>query len=270
MTKLRRWVYHYRIAVLLHAILFAAVIAVWVWTRPGMPFGSQDVTWHRSQVNRDLYVGLDPEYPPFTQWTPDQIEGLEADLAREIGDRLGVKTTILIMGSDGFYDALLKGDVDMVISGLHVDPSQEEWVYYSEPYFDGGQILVSRPEEKYQEMKQLDGKTIAVEFASSGDTEARRWERRLHSLSIQRYILPAEAMQAVLDDEADAALVDTISARFFLKDQAGLVMADETVVSEGYVIAMRQASFKLCQEVERVLEDMKDDGTLEEMISRWL
>jgi len=33
---------------------------------------------------------------------------------------------------------------------------------------------------------------------------------------------------------------------------------------------MRQASFKLCQEVEHVLKDMKDDGTLEEIISRWL
>jgi polar amino acid transport system substrate-binding protein len=251
-------------------IVVAVLILAWLLTRPGRRFGPQDVTWIRSQTNKDLYVGLDPNYPPFTEWTPEQIEGLEADIAREIGRRMGVKTSILIMGTDGLYDALYTGYVDMIISGLRVDPTQEYWVHYSRPYYDAGQILVSRAAAPVHHMRDMNSKTIAVELASAGDIAARRWERRLHALDIQRYMLPDEAMHAVQVGEADAALVDTVSARLYLKQHDDLAMADETTVPEGYVIAMRKASFRLVSAVERALADMIADGTLDAIIARWL
>jgi ABC-type amino acid transport substrate-binding protein len=248
----------------------ALLIAGWLLTRPGARFGPQDGTWIRVQINKDLYVGLDPDYPPFTQWTPDQIDGLEADLAREIGNRLGVKTQILIMGSDSLYDSLYTGYVDMLISGLHVDPTQAYWVHYTPPYYDAGQILVSRAESPVENIRDMDGKTIAVEIASAGDLAARRWERRLHALDILRYMLPNDAMQAVQQGQAYAALVDTISARLYLKDHTDLVMAPKTTVPDGYVIALRKGNFRLVEAVERALDDMRADGTLDTIIARWL
>ncbi|MBN1679340.1 MAG: amino acid ABC transporter substrate-binding protein [Anaerolineae bacterium] len=254
-------------------VIFMAVavwIAYWQLTRPGALFGPQDLTWHRVQVNRDLYVGVDPNYPPFAEWTPEAIVGLEADLAREIGRRLGVETQVLIMGYDGLYDALYTGTVDMIISGLQIDLGRVSWVHYSQPYFDAGQILISLADAPVGTIRDLDGKTLAVEFASAGDLEALRWQRRLHALAIERFMLPDEAMQAVQQGQADAALVDTVSARLYLKQHNDLVMADDTVYSEAYRIAMRQQNFRLIEAVEQVLDDMQTDGTLEAIIDRWL
>lgn len=249
-------------------ILSAAVL--WRLTRPGARFGPLDGTWYRSQINKDLYIGLDPSYPPFTRWTPEQIEGIEADLAREFGQRWRVKTSILIMGYDGLYNSLYTGTVDMVISQLRVDPVLTEWVHYTQPYFDAGQILVSRSDAPVQNMNELDGHSVGVELASAGDAAAQRWERRLHSLEIKRYMLPNEAMQAVQRGEVKAALVDTVSARIYLKTHDDLVMADKTTVSENYVIALRRANFRMIEEVEQALDDMIEDGTLNEIIARWL
>jgi polar amino acid transport system substrate-binding protein len=239
-------------------------------TRPGARFGPQDMTWIRVQTNKDLYVGLDPSYPPFTEWTPDGIIGLEADIAREIGRRLGVQPQILIMGSDSLYDSLYTGYVDLVISGLRVDPAQEYWVHYTRPYYDGGAILVSRRAQPFEDIRDLDGHALAVEIASTGDIAAQRWSRRLHVLDIRRYMRPDEAMQAVQSGEADAALVDTVSARLYLKDQVDLVMADHTTAPGEYVIALRDDNFLLIKAVEEALVDMIRDGTLETIIERWL
>ncbi len=255
---------------LIALLVLALLVLGWRLTRPGARFGPQDVTWIRVQANKDLYVGLDPDYPPFTEWTPDQIDGIEADIAREIGVRLGVKPQILIMGTDSLYDSLYTGYVDLIISGLHVDPTLKEWVHYTRPYYDAGQILVSRADSPVGNMRALDGKTVAVEIASQGDLAAQRWQRRLHALDVQRYMLPDDAMSAVQAGRADAALIDTVSARLYLDRHDDLVMADKTTVPDGYVIALRKANFRLIDAVERALNDMIADGTLDAIINRWL
>ena len=258
--------------ILAGAALTALVLggALWALTRQGAPLGPLDLTWRRVQINRDLYVGLDPSYPPFAQWTPDGIVGLEADLAREIGRRLGVETHILIMGYDGLYDALYTGEVDMLIAGLVPDPAREDWVHYSAPYFDAGQVLVYRIGTPYEHWRALEGKTLAVELASLGDVAARRWSRRLHALDVLRVMSPREALQAVQDGRADAALVDTVSVARLLCDYPELARADLTDVPEPYAIALRKGDFRLVRETERVLEDIRADGTLDALTARWL
>lgn len=269
-ARARAWTQQHPRRALALLIAIAGLVALWVLTRPGALFGPKDTTWTRVQTNKDLYVGLDPNYPPFAQWTPERIEGLEADIAREIGRRLGVETSILIMGYDGLYDALYTGTVDMIIAGLTVDPAQDDWVHYTYPYFDAGQILVSRREQAYQHIRELDGKTLAVEIASAGDLAAQRWKRRLRELTIKREMLPQDALQAVQQGTVDAALVDTVSARLYLDQHGDLVMASQTTVPHEYVIALRDGDFRLVDAVEAVLADMRQDGTLDALIAKWL
>lgn len=255
------------------AILAIAILvgrSGWLLTRPGAPFGPQDGTWLRSQINRDLYVGIEPNYPPFAEWTPDGIQGIEADIAREIGERLGVETSILIMGFDGLYDALYTGTVDFVISGLRVDSSRTEWVHYTKPYFDAGLVLVSPRDHAYQTMRDLDKKRVAVEMASQGDLAAQRWARRLHALEIVRTMLPQDAIAAVQHGDADAALIDMVSARLHIDEYPGLTLADDVAQPDPYVIALRQENFRMIEEVEQALQNMKDDGTLDAILDRWL
>lgn len=248
----------------------AALLALWVLTRPGMPLGPIDLTWHRMQVNKDFYVGIDPSYPPFAEWTPDAIVGIEPDIARELGERMGVETSILIMGYDGLYDALYTGKVDLILAGLRADPLYAEWVHYSPPYFDAGQVLVSRADAPVDEMAALDGKRLGVEIASAGDQAAQRWQRRLDTLHVERYLLPEDALVAVERGEVDAALVDAITAREYLRTHSGLVRAAEMTAPDEYVIAMRRANYRLIEAVEASLADMQADGTLDAIIEQWL
>ena len=265
-----RWLRRHPRIALLGVGLVALLIACRVLTQPGAWLGPQDGTWRRSQINGDLYVGIDPSYPPFAEWTPDGIVGLEADIAREIARRIDTTAHIQIMGFDGLYSALYTGSVDLVISGLKVDPAQTSWVHYTPPYFDAGQILVSPTGAPVETMRELDGKTVAVEVASAGDIAAQRWSRRLTSLAIERFMLPDEAMRAVQSGTAGAALVDTVSARLYVAQHPDLRMAGETTVPDGYAIALRKKNFRLAQEIDRALADMMDDGTLDAIIARWL
>lgn len=268
-TRLAAWARrHPRPALALLAVL-VLLLSGWQLTRPGARFGPIDGTWHRLRVNGDFYVGVVPDYPPFTAWAPERPVGIEPDIAIEIGRRLGAEAHFLLQGYDGLYNSLYIGQTDAILAGLHVDLDRTHWVTYTRPYFDGGQTLVSRADAPIQSMRELDGGTVAVEIAAAGDAEAQRWTRRLGALTIRRYLHPDEAMAAVAVGEVDAALVDIISARLYVPQNPALVMADEPVVTDGYVIAVRKGNFRLSKEIDQALAGMIADGTLDAIIARW-
>ncbi|MEE8390377.1 MAG: transporter substrate-binding domain-containing protein, partial [Anaerolineae bacterium] len=196
-----------------------------------------DDTWKRIREVDVLRVGMDASFPPFEFVTADgTLVGFDVDLARELGRRLGPALSadetsvakeievefVANLPLDGLYDALAVGRVDVVISALVVNPDRMADFAYSAHYFDAGQRLVIFPpsvplaggeeEEEIEGMRDLSGRTLAVEFGTQGDLEARKWTRRLPSLTVAHYETAAEALAAVATGEADAALVDHVSA----------------------------------------------------------
>jgi ABC-type amino acid transport substrate-binding protein len=226
-----------------------------------------DGTWARVQQTGVIRLGTDGSYPPFADAGATGIPtGLDIDIAEEIGRRLGVRVQIVNMGFDGLYDSLQTNQVDMLVAALSVDYTRS--VIYTRPYIDAGQFLVA---DRVYTMPELDGLTVAVEYGSIGDEVARRWQRRLRMLNILRTTTTDTALDAVRAGEADAALVDYVSARIYLSQHdAELVIAPESVEGDMYAVAVRLSSPDLAGVINAVLEDMARDGTLATILDRWL
>jgi polar amino acid transport system substrate-binding protein len=228
-----------------------------------------DSTWQAAQAAGVLRVAMDSSYPPFAAVIDGQPAGIDVDIAKEIGRRLGVQVQLVTVGYDGLYDALIERRADLTISALSFDPARYGPFLFTLPYFDAGQILVSRRGE-FQTMPELEGRSIAVEYGSLGDEAARQWERRLKTLHVRRATTADEALALVLAGEVEAALVDVVSARFYRRQHPMLEIAAQTVVPDAYVIATRGRSFDLTGAVNAALEAMTADGTLERILKRWL
>jgi polar amino acid transport system substrate-binding protein len=220
-----------------------------------------------------LYIGLDPSYPPFEALASGgELFGVDVDLGRELAGRLGVESNFVLLSYDALYHALEVGQVDLLISALVVEPGRLEDVAYSVPYFDAGLALVvpAGTAGEGVEMEDLAGWTVAVEYATEGDVEARRWGRRLGDLTVLPLTTADEALAAVRSGEADAALVDGISARLDLREQPDLVLAPQPVSSQPYGIAVRAEDQSLLRAVNEALEVMAAEGVLEAILARWL
>ncbi|HEY76189.1 MAG TPA: amino acid ABC transporter substrate-binding protein [Thermoflexia bacterium] len=217
-----------------------------------------------------LRVGMDASYPPFEYIDGEgNLVGFDVDLAREIATRLGVEPRFVAnLPYDGLYDSLTAEQVDVVISALYVDPTRTADFTYSTPYFDAGQVLVmAEGTEGIDGMADLDGRTVAVEFGSAGDVEARAWARRLASLTILPCQTADEALAKVAAGEADAALVDHLSA--LMTSMEGLRIVEPMVTSEPYAIAVRREDRRLLEAIDEILAAMRDDGTLDRLQARW-
>lgn len=237
---------------------------------------SESATWERVQQSGILRVGLDPTYPPFEVADESGVQGLDVDLAHALADKLGLRSEFVYFGYDGLYDALATEQIDVLISALVTTPERQRDFAYSEPYFNAGEFLFIRSStaENIQEMRQMSGRSLAVELGSLGHVEAIQWTNRLSDLEVLPFGSAEEALDAVSQGQADAALVDHISGRLFLRDQPQdqppLIRVDTPITVEPYALVVRIEDEKLLVEFDKALQALKENGQLEDIIARWL
>lgn len=230
-----------------------------------------DETWLRIRRTGVWRVGMDPSFPPFESLDGDgQLVGYDLDLARAIAARWGITITVHGIGFDSLFDAALAGQVDAAISALPVEPRFARDVAYSVPYFEAGLLLVIRTEDAgMQRVEDLAGKRLAVELGSAGDAQGRVLQRQLEDLTLLPFSLSQEALRAVASGQADAALVDGVSAWQFAGHNNEVRLLERAVISDPYVIVLPARSPDLLEAVNKAIEEMKDDGTLAALRRRW-
>jgi len=205
-----------------------------------------------------LRVGLDASFPPFeTLDAGGQVVGLDADLGRAIAAGLGVEVTFVNIGFDGLYDALQAGRVDVVISGLPVDPRMTQDVAYSIPYFNAGQVLVTT-DPQLQSVEDLAGRTVAVEWGSMADMEARRLSETIPDLEISPQPDPQAALQA------ETAIVDSVTA---LTHPQGRIVTYLT--DDGYAAAVSIDNRALLAEINQTLTGLIESGAMQSLQEQW-
>ena len=79
-----------------------------------------------------LLVGVSPTYAPVIFETDGEIVGIEADLARILGRALGREIVFRRHPFPDLLDALLRGEIDVVMSGLSITPERAERVRAAE------------------------------------------------------------------------------------------------------------------------------------------
>ncbi len=238
-----------------------------------------DGTLDRVQASRTLRVGLDASFPPFESLdAAGNVVGFDADLARAIAAQLGAEPVFVNVGFDGLYDTLLAGRADVVISGLPYDPRRTRDIHYSTPYFNAGQVLVVRADDTAIAGSQsLAGQTVAVEWGSQADMEARRLKQTVAGLTILSQPTALDALKALVAGprpggrgrQADAAIADAVSVYQFIGKDGGQVRIVETLTDEPYVVACRIGSRRLAEAVNQALANLRESGALETLRAKW-
>lgn len=259
------------------ALVAAAALTFWAWSLAAALFSLRWNAYERpAPPLRELFpygemrIGVDASYPPFAVATADDLFGLDIDLGRALADHLGIPVRFVNMGFDGLYDSIRADQVDMVISALLIDPARTAEVRYTRPYFNAGIVLVSPANQPLNNMEAVAGRALAYEFGSEADNQARLWARRIPPFETRPYELPIYALDAVRTGEAHAALVDATTFRVYLREHQGWAVHYVYVTDAPYAIALRIDHVATWEAVNRALDDLAENGTLDGILRRWL
>jgi ABC-type amino acid transport substrate-binding protein len=258
-------------------IALGLALTIWIWTLGAVVFFLRWQSVERpGPPTKELFpygelrIGVDASYPPFAVATENDLFGLDIDLGRALGQRLGIPVRFVNMGFDGLYDSLKADQVDVLISALLVEPYRTGDVRYTTDYFNAGLMLVTNTNQSLVSMDDLPGHSLAYEFGSEADIVARSWLRRVKRFQTRPYELPEYALEAVRLGQADAALADATSVDLFLRKHPEWGAKTNYVTNAWYAAAVRINRFATWQAIDNAMHRLIDDGTLDAILKKWL
>lgn len=215
-----------------------------------------------------IRMATSADYEPFESINESgEFVGFDIDLAQAIADELGYKLEITDMEFNGLIGALQSNKADMVLSGMNATEDRKKNVDFSKEYLPAHSTFIATPDKAIHSLEELEGKTIGVQL---GSIQQEGIEKLKNEYNIEIKIVDKTPLlvQEILANKIDIAYVDKDVAKGYIEAE-GLVGFDDPSTSvPGYAIAFPKGS-ELVDEVNKVLEQFKSDGTLQKLIDKW-
>ena len=142
-----------------------------------------DPVWAAARQRGTLRVAVDFGYYPFSGVQQGQPIGYDIDLARAVGQKLGLAVEFVPSNLNSIYDDLANHKADMAASALPYAPEQGWRAGFSTFYFNAGQVLVVPQDSPIAGPQQLGGRTIGAPLGSDADTFARKLAAGDHTIA---------------------------------------------------------------------------------------
>ncbi len=199
-----------------------------------------------------------------------EYEGFDIDVAKYIAKKLtGSEKNIKFVPvtSNTRIEAVVSGEVDMVIATMSNTDSRRYIIDFSIPYYTAGQTAVVKNKSKIYTFADLRNKTTIVVMGSTSEQNLRRV---IPNARIVGYSTYKEAFQALKDGKGDAVSTDdTIIAGFIAENKEYRALKGR-ISTENYSVAIKKTEDKHLQEtLNSIITEMKNDGTLKELKKKW-
>lgn len=230
----------------------------------------------RIQRKGKIVVGTQVPYPPFENLnlTTNELEGIDIEIMYYIADKLGVQIEWKMMDFDPLFAAVQTGQLDCAISSITITEERDEVNDFTIPYYVANQAVLVREESTIASIEDLYGKKIITQLGTTGQYWVDANLVDTNKIDADDHTKFADVPAAVLtveNNQQDAFVVDTPVAWKYANDTAyNLKVGFIIYTMEQYGILIPQGEPELKKAMDDAIAEMIADGTLEEIMLRWL
>lgn len=217
-------------------------------------------------------VGLDDSFPPMGfRDEKGEIVGFDIDLAKEAAERMGVEVEFKPIDWDGVILSLYNKDIDVIWNGLTITEERKEKIGFTKAYLKNKQIIVTSVDSNIDKKSQLEDKIVGVQMGSSSDEALNKDKEIVESLKeIKKYPNNTDALLDLKSGRIDAVVLDEIVGRYYTSKKEGeyKILKDD-FGGEEYGVGYRKEDESFGQALDKILDEMKEDGTADEISNKW-
>lgn len=232
----------------------------------------EDLSLEKIKEKGVFVVGLDDTFAPMGFRDNDgELMGFDIDFAEEVIERLGVEVEFKPVDWDSKELSLESGDIDAIWNGFSISPERQKKVLFSTPYLANDQIIVVASNSTIENKADLEGKIIGLQMGSTSYNALNGEPEVVETLAdINQYDTNDNALLDLSADRVDAVVVDEVLGRYYIsKKPDDYKVLEENFGSEEYGIGLRLEDQLLKDEIDRIIEEMKEDGTMTAISEKW-
>jgi len=218
-----------------------------------------------------LTVGMELSYPPFEMSDEqNQPSGVSVDLARALGEHLGMPVKIENIAFAGLISSLKTGKIDLIISSMTATEERARSIDFSDPYLKTGHCLLVGKDSEAHGLEDLDlpGKRIAVKQGTTGHLYAMQAITKATVLPLEK---ETAAVIEVAQGKADAFIYDQMSTyRNWKRHAATTRPILQAFNSESWAIGIRKGNHELRRSVNEFLQGYRSQGGFDQLAERYL
>ena len=223
--------------------------------------------------NGTLNYSTSSSFDPFAYIKDGKLVGYEIDIAARFCKEYGYALEVSDSNFSGVLASVSSGKSDFGSSAISITEERKETMYFSEPDYNGGIVLVAKGSTapaaagEFRSIEDLAGKRIGVQTGTRADEIARK---HIEAPQIEYFVGVADSPMALDAGKIDAYIVDEPIGRALFREYPThrfLTALEED--QYGFVFPKTEKGAVLRDQFNEFLAKIKADGTLEEIDAIW-
>ena len=216
-----------------------------------------------------LKIGTEGTYKPFTYHDEsDNLTGYDVEVAKAIGEKLGVKVEISEITWEGLLASLDNGTVDLVLNQVGVTDERKEKYDFSDPYlYSYIALITSKDNNDIKTWEDAKGKKTSLNVSSNYAKIAEE-----EGMDITASDTFSKDIELLLAGRTDCVINNTIAFNDYItqKPDTNIKIADIKKDPDTVAVPIPKGNEDLVKAVNEALKELKEEGTLSELSNKFL
>ena len=176
----------------------------------------------RIQESRVLKVGTTGDYAPFSKWTGSEFEGIDMELARNLGKSLGAEVEFVKTSWPTLMADLQAGKFDVAMSGISKKLNRQRVGMFSDGYVSYGKMGIAKCSQakRFSSLESIDKKGVTL-MVNPGGTNESFARANIKTANIKMHPNNSEIFDQILKGNADLMITDSVEVYYQVKKHKG-------------------------------------------------
>ncbi len=220
-----------------------------------------------------LRAGISTSYPPIAFKRDGRIQGIEADLARRLGEELGRPVRLVETPWERLIPDLLAGRIDIIMSGMSVTDERSREIAFVQPYMRVGQMALIRLRDaaRLSRPTALYARGLRVGYKEHTTGAAFVRDNLTQAVAVG-FATPEQGIAALRAGRIDAFIHDapTVWQVGNAPMERELIGVFRPLTEEYLAWGVRKSDPALKHRLDALVTDWKRSGRLQAILNRWI
>lgn len=236
----------------------------------GLPASASARTLDEIVASKKIVIGVNPTLPPLGIFNDkNEIDGFDVEIARKLGELLGVKTEIVQVGSPDRIPFVSSGKIDAVLGAMTITAERQKVIDFTVPLHTEVLGVLTTKAKPYKDWMELNDPSVKL-VEVRGATPVKLVQEKLPKAQLLLLDNYPDAVRAIAQGRADA-MIDVMD---FMTEHTAKHKIDWRIVEAPIdvyfcAIGVQKGNDALREKLSGAIKEMHRNGYVDERWKKW-